>query len=36
MMKLRLASDIWIFLVANLAAGIVSGLTFRFLNPEDK
>ena len=35
-MKLVSASDIWIHLVADLAGGLVAGLTFNFLNPEDK
>ena len=29
-------SNIWIYLVANLLGGLVAGLTFKFLNPEDK
>jgi hypothetical protein len=29
-------ANIWIFLVANLAAGAVAGFAFRALNPEDK
>jgi aquaporin Z len=28
--------DIWIHLVADLAGGLVAGLTFKFLNPTDK
>src|SRR6476660_1491871 len=32
-MKLLKFSDIWIHLVAELAAGLVAGLTFKFLNP---
>ena len=35
-MKLLKFSDIWIHLVAELAAGLVAGLTFKFLNPTDK
>ncbi len=35
-MKLVKFSDIWIHLVADLAGGLVAGLTFKFLNPEDK
>ncbi len=34
-MKLLKFSDIWIHLVAELAAGLVAGLTFKFLNPTD-
>jgi aquaporin Z len=26
----------WIYLVANFGAAIVAGLTFRFINPDDK
>lgn len=35
-MKLLRISDIWIHIVAELAAGLVAGLTFKFLNPTDK
>ena len=35
-MKLVNFSDIWIHLVADLAGGLVAGLTFKLLNPEDK
>lgn len=28
--------NIWIYLLANLAGGLVAGLTFKFLNPGDK
>jgi aquaporin Z len=35
-MKLLKISDIWIHVVAELAAGLVAGLTFKFLNPTDK
>ena len=35
-MKLVSFSDIWIHVVADLAGGLVAGLTFKFLNPEDK
>ncbi len=35
-MGLSAWSNIWIYLVANLAGGLVAGLTFKFLNPEDK
>ena len=29
-------SDIWIHIVADLAGGMVAGVTFKFMNPEDK
>ena len=35
-MKLLKISDIWIHIVAELAAGLVAGLTFKFLNPTDR
>ncbi len=35
-MKLVQVSDLWIHFVADLAGGVVAGLTFKFLNPEDK
>jgi aquaporin Z len=35
-MKLLAFSNVWIHLVAELAAGFVAGLTFKFLNPTDK
>ena len=35
-MKLLRISDIWIHIVAELAAGLLAGLTFKFLNPTDK
>ena len=35
-MKLLKISDIWIHIVAELAAGLIAGLTFKFLNPTDK
>jgi aquaporin Z len=35
-MKLVKFSDVWIHLVADLAGGLVAGLTFKVLNPEDK
>ncbi len=34
-MKLSAVADIWIFLLANFAAGAVAGITFRALNPGD-
>jgi aquaporin Z len=34
-MKLVNFSNIWIHLVAELAAGLLAGLTFKFLNPTD-
>jgi aquaporin Z len=36
MMKLVHFSDIWIHVAADLAGGLVAGLTFKFLNPDDK
>lgn len=36
MMKMLKFSDIWIHLVADLAGGLVAGMTFKFLNPADK
>ena len=36
MMKLVNFSDIWIHVTAELAGGLVAGLTFKFLNPADK
>jgi aquaporin Z len=36
MMKLLKISDIWIHVIAELAAGLVAGMTFKFLNPTDK
>jgi aquaporin Z len=35
-MKLVHFQDIWIHIVAELAAGLIAGLTFKFLNPTDK
>ena len=35
-MKLLKISDIWIHVVAELTAGLIAGLTFKFLNPTDK
>jgi len=35
-MGLSAMANIWIFLVANLAAGAVAGFAFRALNPDDK
>src|SRR5436853_6133299 len=35
-MKLLHFSDIWIHIVAELAAGLIAGLTFKLLNPTDK
>lgn len=35
-MKLLNFSQIWIHIAADLAGGLVAGLTFKFLNPEDK
>lgn len=36
LMRLVKASDIWIFLVANFAAGALAAAAFRCLNPDDK
>jgi aquaporin Z len=36
LMKLIRVSDVWIHLVADFLGGAVAGLTFRFLNPDDK
>jgi len=35
-MKLLKISDIWIHILAELAAGLVAGVTFKFLNPTDR
>jgi len=35
-MKLVSFSQIWIHLVADLAGGLVAGLAFKFINPDDK
>jgi aquaporin Z len=35
-MKLIKVSDVWIHIVSELAAGLLAGLTFKFLNPTDK
>ena len=35
-MKLVNFIQIWMHLVADLAGGLVAGLTFKFINPEDK
>jgi aquaporin Z len=35
-MKLVNFSQIWVHLVADLAGGLVAGLVFKFLNPDDK
>jgi len=35
-MHLAKAADLWIYLVANLAAGALAAATFKFINPEDK
>lgn len=36
LMKLVKFADIWIHITADLAGGLVAGLVFKFLNPEDK
>ena len=35
-MHLVRASNLWIYLIANLAGGALAALTFKFINPEDK
>ena len=35
-MGLAAWSSLWIYLVANFAGGLLAGLTFKFLNPDDK
>jgi aquaporin Z len=35
-MKLLSFSQIWVHIVADLAGGLVAGLAFKFLNPDDK
>ncbi|HTY86695.1 MAG TPA: aquaporin [Candidatus Acidoferrum sp.] len=35
-MGLTKGSNLWIYLVANLAAGALAALVFRFVNPDDK
>lgn len=35
-MKLLKISDIWTHIVAEIAAGLLAGLTFKLLNPTDK
>jgi aquaporin Z len=35
-MQLVKLSDVWIHIVADLAGGLLAGLTFKILNPEDK
>ena len=35
-MKLVNFGQIWIHIVADLAGGLVAGLAFKFLNPDDK
>jgi aquaporin Z len=36
LMHLVPTSDIWIYLVGDLAAAVAAALTFKFINPEDK
>jgi len=36
LMGLSSITDIWIFFVANLAAGAAAAFTFKFLNPDDR
>ncbi len=35
-MKLLSLSQVWVHIVADLAGGLVAGLVFKFLNPDDK
>jgi aquaporin Z len=35
-MKLLSFSQVWVHIVADLAGGLVAGLVFKFLNPDDK
>ena len=35
-MHLEKAANIWVYLVANFAAGALAAATFRFVNPDDK
>lgn len=35
-MKLVQISDLWIHLVADFAGGAIAGLTFKFINPDDR
>jgi len=35
-MKLAKVANLWVYLVANFAAGALAAITFKFLNPEDK
>ena len=35
-MKLAKAADLWVYLVANFAAGALAALAFKIINPEDK
>ena len=36
LMKLVNPSQIWVHITADLAGGLVAGLAFKFLNPDDK
>ena len=36
MMGLSPWSNLWVYLLANLAAGLLAGMTFKCLNPQDK
>ncbi|MES4787678.1 MAG: porin, partial [Nitrospiraceae bacterium] len=36
LMKLIQTGDVWIHFVADLAGGLVAGLIFKALNPDDK
>jgi glycerol uptake facilitator-like aquaporin len=35
-MHLVKSSNLWIYFVANFAAGALAALVFKFVNPEDK
>ena len=35
-MKLAKVANLWVYLVANFAAGALAAITFKFINPEDK
>jgi glycerol uptake facilitator-like aquaporin len=36
MMKLLSFSQIWVHIVAGLGGGLVAGLVFKYLNPDDE
>jgi aquaporin Z len=35
-MPVAKAANLWVYLVANFAAGALAAITFKFINPEDK